>query len=117
MAAEYKSTFGNISGPITQEQQVVIYAILITLIVLYSLLFCFTAINFWRIIIKQKKFMLIPLLIFYLSAFVILVARVIDNVAFYKFYKHGQNINGDDYMLGCKASMVSTFANIIMGIF
>ena len=61
--------------------------------------------------------MLFPLLIFYLSAFVILVARVIDNLAFYKFYKDGQNMNGDDYMVGCKASMVATFANIIMGLF
>ena len=94
-----------------------IYILLYVLIVLYAALFFFIVFNFWRIMIKQKKIVLIPLTIFYLSAFIIVIARIVDNIAFIKFYKHGQHMEGNDYKVGCKASMVATFACIIMGIY
>ena len=61
--------------------------------------------------------MLIPLTIFYLSSFIIVVARIIDNIYFLKFYNNGQDITGKYYALGAKASMIAIFFNIVMGLF
>ena len=85
------------SEPVNPEQLTMIKAILIVLIIAYALLFCFIGFNFWRILILQKKFMLIPLTIFYVSSFIIVVTRIVDNVYFLKFYANGQDSQGSDY--------------------
>ena len=53
---------------------------------MYTGLFCFLCANIWRIIIKLRKYSLIPLTIFYSSAAVIIVTRIIDNSGYIKFY-------------------------------
>jgi len=68
--------------PITSGEVTLIYVILSLLIVTYTCLFCFVCFNFWRIMIKQKKYMLVPLTVFYISSFVIVISRVVDNVFF-----------------------------------
>ena len=84
---------------------------------MYIGLFCFLCTNIWRIIIKLRKYSLIPLTIFYLSATVIIVTRIIDNAGYIKFYADDMDSNSNAYRIGMKAAIVSNYSNIVMGIF
>jgi len=84
---------------------------------MYAALFVFLLFNFWRIMIKQMKIKLIPLTVFYVSASVILAARIADCVCFALYYKQGLNSESEAYHMGLRAAIVANYFNIIMGLF
>ena len=65
----------------------VVTAVLAIEMTLYVCVFCFILFNFWRIIVMQRKFTLIPLLIFYVSSPIICCARFCDCLYFIMYYQ------------------------------
>ena len=96
----------------------VVTAILALQMVLYLFVLGFIMFNLWRIMIMQRKFTLIPLTIFYLSAPTICVARFVDCLYFILYYRAETRLEcqqtGD---AAIKANTVATYFNIMMGIF
>ena len=74
---------------LSETQVNVVTGILAIEMVLYVFVFGFILFNLWRIMVMQRKFTLIPLVIFYLSAPTICVARFIDCLYFILYY-HAQ---------------------------
>ena len=70
-------------------QLTIVQAILATEIFIYFFVLVFIAMNFYRILIKQRKITLIPLTVFYVSACIITIARTVDCYAFIKYYGQG----------------------------
>lgn len=66
------------SAPITYAERVVILASLTAQICTYFAISIAIGFNFWRIMIKLNKIKLVPLTIFYVSASVIVTARICD---------------------------------------
>lgn len=64
----------------------IIYVSLIIVILLYFVILCFIAFNFYRIMIKQCKVTLIPLTIFYVCSTTIVITRIINNAAFFNYF-------------------------------
>ena len=95
----------------------IIYTTLILTVIMYTCLFIFLLVNIWRVMIKLRKYSLIPLAIFYLSATVIVVTRIVDNSAYVKYYHQGMPADSKAYSIGMKTAIVSNYFNIIMGIF
>ena len=77
----------NYRDPITDTQRSIIFLSLAVTCLIYFGILCFILFNFWRIMIKQGKIALIPLTIFYLCAMIIVVARIVNNSAYYFDYR------------------------------
>ena len=86
--------------------------------------------------VKQRKIAIIPLTMFYLCSFVIVISRIINNSAFFDFYANENQTNGtgklcyykkgedhstllhsDAYDMGVRTSIIANAFNIILGLF
>ena len=74
------------SDPVTPVERIVIIVSLLVLLVVYFAILIVICFNFWRIMIKLNKIKLIPLTIFYVSASIIVAARICCFSGFIEFY-------------------------------
>ena len=101
----------------TETQIRVVTAILAIEMVLYIAVLGFIIFNFWRIMVMQRKFTLIPLCIFYVSSPTICLARFCDCLYFILYYHTDPEEGLEFYDTANKATVVATYFNIMMGIF
>ena len=95
----------------------IIYVSLIIVILLYFVILCFIAFNFYRIMIKQCKVTLIPLTIFYVCSTTIVITRIINNAAFFNYFYSDLTEDSTDYHIVMKTGIIASYFNIIMGFF
>ena len=113
----YQTVISHSKDNLSNSELYIVYSSLLCAILLYLCLLCFICFNFYRIMIKQGKITLIPLTIFYACSTIIVLSRITNNSAFFRYYVSNLTTESQAYIIGIKTAIVSSYFNLIMGFF
>src|SRR6056300_1464337 len=107
------------SGEVTDKQYSILSAVLAVDILAYTVTICFGLYNIWAFLIKQSKYKVYFLFMFYLFAMAVLISRLVFSINFFIFDinkgYHSSDIT--PFLLGDQADFFATYCKACLGFF